>query len=179
MKRTSTLKRGNGFKKVVGNSLNRTIKNYEFGTRAQRCNDNSNVFKPLKKSSFKRTLSDIQKQVKEADSKFSKFIINRDGKCLRCGSTQMLSCSHFHGRAVWPTRYEPLNCVTFCQDCHATLESKKKEGMEYHQFMIEYLGEDQFFVLDHLSNMDISKADSLILAHNLLKKVETNKDIQF
>jgi hypothetical protein len=158
MKRTSTLKRGNGFKKVVGNSLKKS---------------------PLKKSSFKRTLSDIQKDVKESDSKFSKFIINRDKKCLRCGSISMLTCSHYHGRANYSTRFEPLNCVCFCTECHSVLESKKKEGMEYHQFMIEYLGEDQFFVLDHLSKMDISKADSLILAHNLLSKVETTSDIQY
>ena len=70
MKRTSTLKRGNGFKKVVGNSF-------------------LNKKSTLKKRSFKRTLNDIQKDVKESDIKFSKLIINRDKKCLRCGSTKM------------------------------------------------------------------------------------------
>lgn len=158
MKRTSTLKRGNGFKKVVGNSL-------------------CNTHHTLKRSSFKRTLSDIQKDVKESDSKFSKFIINRDKKCLRCGSTSMLTCSHFHGRANYATRYEPMNCVTFCLGCHDIMESKKSGA--YMDWMIDWLGEDQFFVLDHLSKMDISKAESLVLAHNLLKKVETNSDIQY
>jgi hypothetical protein len=171
MKRTSTLKRGNGFKKVVGNSLK--TPHYNILSLKPLCSKHHN----LKKSSFKRTLSDIQKDVKESDSKFSKFIINRDKKCLHCGSTQMLTCSHFHGRANYATRFEPLNCVTFCILCHEIFESKKSGA--YMDWMIDWLGEDQFFVLDHLSKMDISKADSLILAHNLLKKVETNSDIQY
>lgn len=46
-------------------------------------------------------------------------------------------------------------------------------------FMLDWLGQEQFFVLDHISKLKISKADSLVLANNLLNKVETNKDIQF
>lgn len=157
MKRTSTLKRGNGFKKVVGNSL---------------CNKHHT----LKRSSFNRTPTDIQKDVRETDSKFSKFIINRDKKCMNCGSTQMLTCSHFHGRANYATRFEPTNCVTFCITCHDIFESKKSGA--YMDWMIDWLGEDQFMVLDHISKMDISKIDSLKIAHNLLKKVE-NSDIQY
>lgn len=159
MKRTSTLKRGNGFKKVVGNSFKKS---------------------PLKRSSFKITPTDIQKEVIKADSKFSKFIINRDDKhCLRCGSTQMLTCSHFHGRANYATRFEPLNCVTFCMECHVILESKKKEGMEYHQFMLKWLGEEQFFILEKISKMSISKSDSLVLVNNLLSKVDVTNDIKY
>jgi hypothetical protein len=59
------------------------------------------------------------------------------------------------------------------------MESKKGETGEYMDFMIEYLGEDQFFVLDHLSKMKISKTDSLVLAKNLLSKVDINSDIQY
>jgi hypothetical protein len=170
MKRTSTLKRGNGFKKVVGNSLKKTsMITLKPGQTWK------SKWIPMNKSSFK--VSDLSKEIRESDSKFSKFIINRDNKCLRCGSTQMLSCSHFHGRANYATRYEPTNAVTFCIPCHEIFESKKSGA--YMDWMIDWLGEDQFFVLDHLSKMDISKADSLILAHNLLKKVETNSDIQY
>lgn len=136
-------------------------------------------FTPMKNKVFNRTPTDLQKEVREADSKFSKFIINRDKKCKRCGSTYLNTCSHFYPRSIWATRYEPDNCVDFCSPCHDVMESKKKEGMEYHQFMIKWLGEDQFFILDHLSKMHITKSDSLILANNLLKKVEDNSDIQY
>jgi hypothetical protein len=176
LKSYKTLKRGNGFKKVVGNSLTSKAKKRILRKGTGFIKES---WIPLKKSSFKRTPTDIQKEVKESDNKFSKFIINRDKKCLRCGSTKMLSCSHFHGRSNWATRFEPLNCVTLCIPCHEIMESKKKEGMEYHQFMFTYLGTNQFTVLTHISKMDISKTDSLILARNLLSKVETNSDIQY
>jgi hypothetical protein len=177
MKRNSTLKsytplkRGNGFKKVVGNSL--------ISGKSWKVNPSfkGSYGKSLKKSSFKRTPTDLQKQVTEADSKFSRFIINRDKKCMRCGTNSMLTCSHFHGRANYATRYEPLNCVAFCTECHNIWESKK--STEYMDFMLEWLGVKQFMVLDHLSKMKMSKQDSLILANNLLKKVEENSDIQY
>jgi hypothetical protein len=160
MKRTSTLKRGNGFKNK-GSSFKNLI------------GENK-----LKKSSFKRTLTDTQKEVRETDSKFSKFIINRDQKCLNCGNTYNLSCSHFYGRANYATRYEPNNCITLCIDiCHNSWESKKN-GI-YKDFMIALLGEEKFFSLENQSKMKISKTDSLILANNLLKKVENNQDIQY
>ena len=171
MKRTSTLKRGNGFKRVVGNSLLKG-KKWEVNPSFK-----GSYGKSLKKSSFKRTPTDIQKEVRSADSRFSKFIINRDKKCLRCGSTQMLTCSHFHGRANYATRFEPLNCVTFCISCHDIFESKKSGA--YMDWMIDWLGEDEFFVLDKISKMRITKADSLKLANNILSKVEVSNDIKY
>lgn len=176
MKRTSTLKRGNGFKKVVGNSL-KVKPFYRDGGMKSKALKYGFTKSTLKKSSFKRTQSDIQKQVRESDSKFSKFIINRDKKCLRCGSTSMLTCSHFHGRANFSTRYEPLNCITLCLDCHYIWESKKTT--DYLYFMMGYLGNEQFFILERISKMNISKKDSLLLAKNLFKRVEINKDIQY
>lgn len=46
-------------------------------------------------------------------------------------------------------------------------------------FMIEYLGEQQFFFLDYLSNMKISKSDAIFTFKQLLNKVENNDDIQY
>ena len=156
MKRTSILKRGNGFKKVVGNSLKKS---------------------PLKKSSFKRTLNPVQYAIRETDSRFSKLIINRDKKCLRCGSTSMLSCSHFYGRANYATRFEPMNCITLCIPCHQEWESKKET--DYKDFMIEWLGEIKFKILEVLSKIRISRQESIKLAQPLLKTVDNNNDIQY
>lgn len=134
-------------------------------------------FSPMKNMGFSKTPTSLQKDIKDTDREFSKFIVRRDGKCMRCGSTQMLSCSHFHGRANYATRFEPMNCITFCVVCHDFMESKKSG--EYLDFMVDWLGRDRFFVLDSLSKIRISKVDSLILAKNLLKKVEDNSEIQY
>lgn len=133
--------------------------------------------KGLKKSGFNRTPSVLQKEIRATDSKFSKFIINRDKKCKRCNSSYMNTCSHFYPRAIWATRYDPDNCVDFCQPCHDIMESKKNG--EYKEFMIALLGKQRFFILEHKSKLRVSKEESLILANNLLKKVEDNSDIQY
>lgn len=165
MKRTSTLKRGGGFKNKGSSFKRPTLEVRSYGLNK------------LKKSSFKRTPTDTQKEVRETDSKFSKFIINRDQKCLRCGTTQMLTCSHFHGRANYATRFEPSNCVTFCVPCHDIFESKKSGA--YMDWMLAWLGEKEFFVLDTLSKMKISKADAIKNTKNLLLKVGVNNDIKY
>lgn len=167
LKSYKPLKRGKGFK----------VKHYKFSTKAQRSNDDQVVFKPLRRSTFSKKLSTIQVDIRQADSRFSKLIINRDKKCLRCGTTYMLTCSHFHGRANYATRFEPLNCITLCTTCHDFWESKK--STEYLDFMINWLKNEEFSILDHLSKLKISKEDSLILVNNLFKRVEKDKDIQY
>lgn len=87
--------------------------------------------------------------VSEADSKFSKIIITRDGKCLNCGATYMLSCSHFFGRSIHSTRFDPVNCITLCISCHDNWESKKS-GI-YKDFMICLLGLEAFTLLEERS----------------------------
>ena len=76
----------------------------------------------------------------KADIEFSKWIRNRDGKCLRCGSTENLTCSHFWSRRCSALRYEPDNCITLCAwKCHIFGWEKEKQG-EYRDFMIQRLG---------------------------------------
>ena len=125
----------------------------------------------MKRTSFKRTLNDEQKEVKEADSKFSKYIINRDKRCLRCNSASFLSCSHFYGRSIWYTRYEPYNCITLCVECHQEWESKKKT--DYKQFMFELLGINNFLLLEAMSKIIMSPSQSIELHSHLFKDVDT------
>lgn len=158
MKRTSILKRGNGFKKVVGNSF-------------------LNKKTTLKKSSFKKTPTKQQSEVIKADSKFARYIKERDSKCMRCGSTMFLTCSHYHGRAIWSTRYVPMNCITFCVECHVYMESKKNG--EYKEFMKGWLGLDLFNVLETISETKISKESALLFAIPILEPIIMNLDIQY
>jgi 5-methylcytosine-specific restriction endonuclease McrA len=103
------------------------------------------TYKPLKsysrlkaKSSFKhkkysRIKGDLD--LAHTDGQFSKWIISRDQKCLRCGINYMLTCSHFYGRSTWNTRYDEENCITLCSPCHAEWESKKNG--EYKDFKFD------------------------------------------
>ena len=84
-------------------------------------------------------------QVGEADALFSKQIRHRDKQCVNCGSTMFLGCSHYFSRGTYATRYDPENCVTFCQSCHEKMELEKNG--EYKKFMAMRLGSIRFNAL--------------------------------
>lgn len=79
-----------------------------------------------------------------ADARFSTFIRQRDGKCLRCGTLEGLTCSHYHGRGKSATRFDPINCIALCWTCHQEWEGPKSD---YTTFMIDRIGVDAFLAL--------------------------------
>lgn len=81
---------------------------------------------------------------KHADTKFSIWIRDRDGKCLRCGTKDGLTCSHYHIRKHSATRFDPKNCIALCWPCHQDWEGPKNG---YTEFMISWLGKDEFLEL--------------------------------
>lgn len=67
-------------------------------------------------------------KIRSADKWFSLCIRQRaNWKCQRCGKyypdgkRMALHCSHFHGRAKYGTRFDPLNCEALCYGCHMYL----------------------------------------------------------
>jgi 5-methylcytosine-specific restriction endonuclease McrA len=92
---------------------------------------------------------------KKADAEFSKFIRARDGKCLhpQCPNPNIpeanLTCSHFWPRDVWPTRFDPDNCVAACRGCHFYKWENMKQG-EYRDFMIRRLGARKYNAMEQL-----------------------------
>ena len=56
--------------------------------------------------------------VKKLDVIFSKFIRGRDGKCLRCGKTENLQCSHISSRKSLSGRWNDKNAIALCYACH-------------------------------------------------------------
>lgn len=108
---------------------------------------------PLKKTAFKkRIITKASKQRRKkgiwatttADSYFSKYVRERDGKCLKCGIKERLTCSHYHRRAISITRFCLDNCITLCSLCHAEWEGPKEP---YTDFMIKRLGTEGFLNL--------------------------------
>ena len=113
----------------------------------------------------------------KADIEFSKWIRARDGKCLRCGSVQNLTCSHFWARNKSALRYEPDNCITLCAwKCHIYGWEKEKQG-EYRDFMLKRLGPVRYHELEilyyrsHMTRVEaIKKLMELIQTEDDTKK---------
>ncbi len=85
-----------------------------------------------------------------ADRYFAQFIVERDGKCLRCKRTGRLECSHFWNRTHWATRYDPDNCISLCCPCHAGNSKgwEYEQQGEYRDFMTERLGKEKYDLLE-------------------------------
>ena len=123
-----------------------------------------------KKKSLKRKPT----SVKKADTLFSKYIRERDGKCVRCGKTEYLQCSHFWPRAISATRFDPENCDTLCYGCHYGDRyhgwEYSKQG-EYRTFKINQLGEERYKALEERANMFKPQKEAIaefMLFHNTL-----------
>ncbi|KKM69561.1 hypothetical protein LCGC14_1449490, partial [marine sediment metagenome] len=50
-------------------------------------------------------------KTKTADNYFSLFVRGRDEKCLKCGTVDNLTASHYWIRGHSSTRYDPDNCI--------------------------------------------------------------------
>lgn len=95
--------------------------------------------KALKKPKwkFKKT------ELKKLDTHFSEKIRRRDGNCFFPGCTvsdfASLQNSHYIGRAVWATRFDPDNCISLCWFHHF---KSKDLGYEYQKQRKEKQGWD-------------------------------------
>lgn len=98
---------------------------------------------------------------KEADTKFSKWVIERDGmKCVNCGRTTHLTNSHYWGRANSATRFDPENCDTLCwMPCHVKWE-KQKQG-DYLQFKLKQLGQDKYTELEKRGRSTMNRSEAI------------------
>lgn len=136
------------------------------------------VRKPFKKAP-KRPVHKSKHKVgtwtlKKADSVFSAQILARDKKCQfpSCVSTTKLTCSHYHGRGRYATRFDPDNCVIFCLFHHfmsrewgmefqkQTIEKHGWEG-RYTRFMRERLGEARFAALNERAKLAMKQSAAL------------------
>lgn len=66
----------------------------------------------------RKRLTVRQKLVKELDEAFSDYIIARDKKCVTCGSTEQLNCSHLISRRKSALRWDETNCNCQCYPCN-------------------------------------------------------------
>lgn len=72
------------------------------------------------------------------DIAFSLFIRNRDKRCLRCGSQSKLQCAHIFSRTARSVRWDPLNALTLCWNCH--FNWAHRNPVEFTEFVKKLLG---------------------------------------
>lgn len=116
----------------------------------------------------------------EADNGISLYIRKRDGKCLRCGSSENLTCSHYHGRLISSTRFDPKNLITLCIFCHTEWETQK-EGI-YKDFMISLIGQEEFDFLAVRAKSTMKQSAAIIECMKFLKTTVSppmENDIKF
>lgn len=85
-----------------------------------------------------------------ADAAFSDCIRERANWCCEvCGTDyrhkpQGLHCSHYHGRGIWSTRFDPENAEAACYGCHAKLEGSPHD---FYLRWIKKLGQGAYDLL--------------------------------
>lgn len=102
----------------------------------------------------------------KADQEFSRWIIKRDKVCLKCGSKEKLTCSHFIRRGHSATRYDPKNCITLCLICHSLWEDDK-DG-EYKVFMEKLISPEEVRVLEEKGRTIVNRTESIINCMSLI-----------
>lgn len=82
------------------------------------------------------------------DAAFS-LAVRAIGYCEKCGATDNLTCSHFHGRRKRSVRFDRENCACLCFTCHRWWQEHRNE---YEAWMVERLGQNRFDALTLRAN---------------------------
>jgi hypothetical protein len=109
--------------------------------------------KPTKKIKQKKPIRRQRKTeraewIRALDKLVSETVRKRDKRCLRCGSTKRLTCSHFWNRNKIGTRWRWENLDTFCMPCHFYHLEKQKHDW-YRDFKLKQLGESEYLQLEY------------------------------
>lgn len=140
---------GKSFPRVPSMLKQKNFCSYECSSAWRKEELRPNLVHPIEETrrGGRKRMQDKTWSSKYADKVFSDYIRKRDGKCMRCGRTENLTCSHYWGRSNSGTRYDPDNCDTLCwMPCHMGWE-KQKQG-DYMQFKLAQLGELKYNELE-------------------------------
>ena len=110
--------------------------------------------------------------LKKCDDAFSLLVRARDQHCQfpGCTSTKKLQNSHYIGRAVKSTRFDPDNCVALCWFHHY---KSKDLGFEYQKQTLEKHGFEGQYTIFMKNRLGPEKYQQLIT--NSKKKVTLTK----
>jgi hypothetical protein len=140
--------------------------------------------KPRQRKKRKKMVKDKVWRLNKADGHFSKFIRERDGKCMHpigCSRQTMLQNSHYFGRSIKSTRFDPDNCITLCWLHHykdkllgfefqkQTVEEHGYDG-GYTLFMKQHLGEERWLALRQRASQTIKQKEAIIAYQKTLEQ---------
>jgi hypothetical protein len=69
--------------------------------------------------------------VAELDRYTSQIVRGRDGRCVTCGTSQGLQCSHFYSRRYLSVRFDLRNCNAMCAQCNRRHNRNRKPYERY------------------------------------------------
>jgi hypothetical protein len=72
--------------------------------------------------------------VAELDRYTSLIVRRRDGRCVTCGSSQGLQCSHFFSRRYLKIRFDLRNCNAMCAGCN---RRHNRDRRPYERYMLK------------------------------------------
>ena len=88
----------------------------------------------------KKRSSGIKAAVKYTDTWFAQFIKLRDRRCVTCGSTEGLQCSHVFRRHSYATRWDSQNAAAQCKKCHFLHHTQSEYPLQ--NYMKRRIGQD-------------------------------------
>jgi 5-methylcytosine-specific restriction endonuclease McrA len=83
--------------------------------------------------------------VAELDRLTSLIVRRRDRRCVTCGNTRDLQCSHFYSRRHMAMRFDLRNCNAMCSSCN---RRHNEDPADYLRFMNERYGPEVVAELD-------------------------------
>jgi hypothetical protein len=91
--------------------------------------------------------------VAELDRLTSIIVRRRDGRCVTCGSSQGLQCSHFYSRRYLAIRFDLRNCNAMCGGCN---RRHNRDRRPYERYMLKTYGPAVISEL-HRQRLDLGK----------------------
>jgi hypothetical protein len=85
----------------------------------------------------------------ELDRLTSLIVRARDGRCVTCGTTDDLTCSHYFKRRFLATRFDLTNCNAQCSRCN---DRHNQNPFPYRAYMVGLIGESGLDELFELRN---------------------------
>ena len=108
---------------------------------------------------MRKKKSERQKAVKYADDMMSLYIRKRDGRCVQCGATEILTNGHLITRGKYSTRWDEANCYCQCTGCNLRHEH---DFTTFQQWWVEQNGQEAYNALVLKSNTPVKLTTTAI-----------------